>query len=107
MSSKESIARGPGFHLYTEPRDDDNVYLELEGVPYDVTYNPSVASIAIPVWEVIRHFAAIDLSWADKDDAQIGRAVTTAVDERIARAAGGGDSLRVAGLVVYGSPDDQ
>lgn len=30
MSTKSSLVHGPGFHLYQEVFDDDNVYLEVD-----------------------------------------------------------------------------
>jgi hypothetical protein len=113
MSTKSTIASGAGFHLYTDLLDDEFVYLALEGVPFEgvlfeASANRVVASIPIAVWEYLRQFAAVDRTWADKNNAAIARAVAVAVDERIARAArsAGGNSLRLAGFAVYGSPDD-
>jgi hypothetical protein len=107
MSTKSTIASGATFHLYTELLDDDFVFLALEGHPFEATCNRVVVSIPIAVWEYLRQFAAVDLSWADKDDGALARAVESAVDERIARfaAEGGGSALRLAGVAVYGAPD--
>lgn len=37
MSTKCSLAYGDTFHLYQECFDEDNVYLELEGIEYEAT----------------------------------------------------------------------
>ena len=38
MSTKETIASGPNFRLYRELLDEDSVYLELEGQPFEASH---------------------------------------------------------------------
>ncbi len=61
MSTKVTLAFGPTFHLY-RALDDDHLYLESDG---------QVARIPLPVWEVMRRSAGVDLSLADLDDEQL------------------------------------
>jgi hypothetical protein len=39
MSTKSTIVSGPTFHLYNDLADEDSVYLELEGVGFEASYN--------------------------------------------------------------------
>ena len=83
MSTKATIAHGPNFHLYHEVFDEDNVYLELEGTQFEAGYNRVMAPIPVHVWEVIRQYPGIDLTYADKTDAELSRLVEQQVDDRI------------------------
>ena len=85
MSTKSTVAYGPNFHLYQEALDDRYIYLELEGVPYEASYNRVMVPITVHVWEVIRKYAGVDLSFAEKPDAELHAYVERAVEERIAR----------------------
>ena len=38
MSTKSTIAHGPGFHFYHEVLDEDHVYLELETTSFEAGY---------------------------------------------------------------------
>ena len=53
MSTKSTLAHGPGFHLYHECFEQDTVYLELEKTHFECY--PDRVTVAIPVvaWEVI------------------------------------------------------
>ncbi len=109
MSTKATIAYGPNFHLYHEVLDDSFVYLELEGVQFEASYNRVMVPIAMHIWEFIRHYAGIDLDWADKTDEELRRHVESEVDERIKRfkqtdAARNG-LVSLAGSMVYGMAD--
>jgi hypothetical protein len=83
MSTKASVAYGPNFHLYREVLDDDFIYLELEGVQFEASYNRVMVPIPVHIWEVIRKYEGADLSWADKTDEDLLRHVEQEVDERI------------------------
>ena len=61
MSTKSSIAYGPTFHLYNEALDEDYVYLEMEGVQFEASYNRVMVPIPMHIWEYIRQFPGIDL----------------------------------------------
>lgn len=109
MSTKATIVYGPGVHFYHEVLDDDYVYLELEAVPFEASYNRVVVPIPLHVWEVIRHYPGLDLAFADKGDDELRQYVEQRVDERIqafreAEADGKGIS-RVAGALAYGTAD--
>jgi hypothetical protein len=45
MSTKETIASGPNFRLYCELPDEDTVYLELEGQPFEASQQHVTVSI--------------------------------------------------------------
>lgn len=83
MSTKSTIAYGPTFHLYHEALDDDYVYLELEQVQFEASYNRVMVPIPVHIWEVIRQYQGIDFSWAEKSDQDILDYVTQSVDDRI------------------------
>jgi hypothetical protein len=80
-----TVAHGPNFHLYREVFDDRHLYLELEGVQYEATYNRVMVPIPVHIWEVIRQYEGVDLSFADKTDEEVRQYVEPEVDERIAR----------------------
>jgi hypothetical protein len=84
MSTKATIAYGKNFHFYHEVLDDQYVYLELEGVPFEASYNRVIVPIPIHIWEVIRKYPGVDLSLVDKTDDELCAQVEQAVDERIA-----------------------
>lgn len=83
MSTKCSLAYGDTFHLYQECFDQDNVYLELEGVEFEAATERVMVSIPIAIWETIREYSILDLSYADKTDEEIEAMVVEEVDSRI------------------------
>jgi hypothetical protein len=107
MSTKSTIVSGPTFHLYHELADEDAVYLELEGVRFEASYNRVVVPIPVHIWEVIRDYAGVDLSWAEWSDEELRAYVERRVDERLARAAGTNPNsvARLMGVGVYGDVD--
>jgi hypothetical protein len=84
MSTKATIAYGPTFHFYNEVFDEDHVYLRLEQVQFEAGSNRVMVPIPVHIWEVIRRYAGIDLSLAEKTDEELLAEVVRAVDERIA-----------------------
>jgi hypothetical protein len=107
MSTKSTIVSGPAFHLYHDLVDEDAVYLEIEGVRFEAGYNRVVVPIPVHIWEVIRAYAGVDLSWADWSDEDLRAYVERRVDERLARAARtGSDAVaRLMGAAIYGDLD--
>lgn len=83
MSTKITVAYGDNFHLYRESLDEDYIYLEMEGVKFEASYNQVMMPIPIHIWEVIRQYPGIDLSWASRTDDEIMRHVEQEVDRRI------------------------
>ncbi|MEM8723657.1 MAG: hypothetical protein AAGE84_30990 [Cyanobacteria bacterium P01_G01_bin.39] len=83
MSTKITVAYGDNFHLYREGFDQDYIYLEMEGVQFEASYNQVMVPIPIHIWEVIRQYPGIDLSWASRTDDEILRHVEQEVDQRI------------------------
>jgi hypothetical protein len=83
MSTKSTIAYGPTFHFYREGLDDSYVYLELEQVEFEASYNRVMMPIPVHIWEVVRQYPGIDLAWAEKSDQDILDYVTEYVDDRI------------------------
>ena len=84
MSTKATIAHGKNFHFYHEALDDRYVYLELEDVPFEASYNRVMVPIPTHIWEVIRRHPGVDLSLVDKTDDELRVQVEQRVDERIA-----------------------
>ncbi len=111
MSTKSSIAHGTNFHLYHEVLDEDYVYLELEGVQFEASYNRVMVPIPVHIWEFIRQYPGVDLDWAEKADDEIRKHVEHEVDERLKqyeevdRDRKGLVSL--LGSMVYGGADQQ
>jgi hypothetical protein len=85
MSTKATIAHGPNFHFYHEVFDDDHVYLELEGAQFEAGYNRVMVPIPVHIWEVVRQYSGVDLSFAEKTDEELQRYVEQEVDDRIKR----------------------
>ena len=83
MSTKCTIAYGKNFHFYHEVLDDNFVYLRLEGVEFEASYNQVTVPIPVHIWEVIRQYEGIDLSWAEPTDEEIREYVEKEVDARI------------------------
>ena len=83
MSTKCTIAYGKNFHFYHEVLDDNFVYLQLEGVQFEASYNQVTVTIPVHIWEVIRQYEGIDLSWAERTDEEIKDHVEKEVDARI------------------------
>ena len=110
MSTKSTIAHGPTFHFYHEVLDDDYVYLELEGVQFEAGYNRVMVPIPVHIWEVIRQYPGVDLSFAEKTDEDLRRYVEQEVNERIKRYQEaherGRGLVRLFGALAYGSADE-
>lgn len=85
MSTRSSIAYGKNFHLYHEVLDENYVYLEIEDVQFEASYNRVLVPIPVHIWEYIRHFPGIELDWAEKTDDQIREHVEHEVDDRLRR----------------------
>lgn len=83
MSTKSTVAYGPNFHFYQEALDDNFIYLRLEGVQFEASYNEVTVPIPVHIWEVIRQYPGTDLSWADKTDEEVAQYVVQQVDERL------------------------
>lgn len=110
MSTKATIAHGPTFHFYHEIGDDRYVYLEVEGVPFQASYDRVVVPVPVHVWEHARRHSGVDLSLADATDDELRAEVEAYVDERIARyEAATNDRERafasVIGSIGYGPAD--
>jgi hypothetical protein len=109
MSTKATIAYGPTFHFYHEVLDDNYVYLELEQVAFEASYNRVMVPIPVHIWEVIRQYPGLDLSWADQSDQDLVEYVSQQVDERRQRFAEAGEHqglVSLCGELVYGKADD-
>ena len=83
MSTKSTLAHGPGFHLYHECFEQDTVYLELEKAHFECYPDRVTVAIPVVVWEVIRQSAGADFSWAAKSDDEIQSFVEQEVHGRI------------------------
>ena len=110
MSTKITVAYGDNFHLYRESLDEDYIYLEMEGVRFEASYNRVMMPIPIHIWEVIRQYQGIDLSWAAKTDEEIMRHVEQEVDGRIQKYQQADDEkhqrlIALLGSIPYGSAD--
>lgn len=84
MSTRSTLAHGPGFHLYHDLIDRDHVYLEIEGTKVETDYGRTTVPIPMHIWEVIRCYQGIDLQLADKTDDELRQHVERELDERLA-----------------------
>jgi hypothetical protein len=82
MSNKSTIVSGPTFSLSTDLFDNEQVYLELDGVEFEATNQRVQVAIPIAIWEVIRKHSPLDLSLIDKSDAEIQQMAEAEVDQR-------------------------
>jgi hypothetical protein len=109
MSTKNSLAYGPGFHLYQELFDDNNIYLEMEGTRFEAAYNRIMVPIPVHIWEVIRRVASVSFDYADKSDAEIRDEVNRDVNARLkqyAEASENGKRLdALSGPLLFGPID--
>ena len=110
MSTKATIAHGPNFHLYHEVFDEDHVYLELEGVQFEAGYNRVMVPIPVHIWEVIRQYSGVDLSFAEKTDEDLQRYVEQEVNVRIKRYQEANENAKglvsMFGSLAYGAADE-
>ena len=110
MSTKATIAHGPNFHFYHEAFDEDHVYLEVEGTQFEAGYNRVMVPIPVHIWEVIRHYPGVDLSFAEKTDEDLQQYVEQEVDERIKRYQEANENAKglvsLFGSLVYGTADE-
>lgn len=83
MSTKATLASGSNFQLYRELLEEDVVYLELEGQPFEASQQRVGVAIPLPIWEVIRRYPGSDLAFAEQTDAQLRHYVEQQVDARI------------------------
>ena len=110
MSTKITVAYGDNFHLYRESFDEDYIYLEMEGVQFESSYNQVMMPIPIHIWEVIRQYQGIDLSWAARTDEEIMRYVEQEVDGRIQKYQQAESEkhqrfIALSGAIPYGNAD--
>jgi hypothetical protein len=110
MSTKATIAHGPNFHFYHEAFDDDHVYLEVEGAQFEAGYNRVMVPIPVHIWEVIRQYSGVDLSFAEKTDEELQRYVEQEVDDRIKRYQEAHENAKglvsLFGSLAYGAADE-
>jgi len=83
MSTKETLASGSNFRLYRELLEEDMVYLELEGLPFEASQQHVVVTIPVPIWELIRRYPGSDLAFANQTDDELRLYVEQQVDTRI------------------------
>lgn len=109
MSTKVTVAYGTNFHFYKEVLDENFIYLELEGVEFEAYYNRVTVPIPVHIWEVIRQYEGVDLSYAHKTDEEIIQYVEQEVDERIQQYQQADEKSKnlvsFFGSMVYGTAD--
>lgn len=71
MSTKNYMAYGPNFQLYSELFDESWVYLELKNTEFEASANRVKVAIPIFVWEAIRFHTAIDFSKVNSTDEEL------------------------------------
>jgi len=108
MSTKSTLVYGPGFHLYHECFEQDNVYLELEKTHFECYPDRVTVAIPVVVWEVIRQSAGADFSWATKSDDEIRTFVEQEVNSRITASQDEDSGLKkfMFGNSVFGSASE-
>jgi hypothetical protein len=113
MSGESTIVHGKNFTLYNECLDDENVYLRLIGVKFNVTNNRVQIKIPIEIWGIIRDYGMPDLKFANWTDEQIKEHAESEIDKRIqnfqeSMIKNPNNTLRSAyGLLYYGSGSDE
>lgn len=70
MSTKSTIVRGEGFHVYAELFDPRHLYLSLEGVEFEATPRGVTVVVPIALWERIRAATAADVEQRAWDPAE-------------------------------------
>ena len=110
MSTKASIAYGNNFHLYHECFDEENVYLELEGIEFNASPNRVTVTIPVAIWETIRQHRVVDLSYADKSDEEIKIMVEEQVECKIKKYLAASEEkqqnfVSLSGSMCYGMVD--
>ena len=110
MSTRSTIAHGPGFHLYHEMLDEDHVYLQVEGTQFEAGYGRIMVPIPVHVWEVIRRHPGVDLALADQTDDELRRHVEHMVDDRFKQYREASETAKpiaaLAGALVFGAIDE-
>lgn len=110
MSTRSTLAHGPGFHLYHEVFEEDYVYLQVEGTQFEAGYGRVMVPIPVHVWEVIRRYPGVDLGLADQTDDKLRRHVEQMVDDRLKRHQEAAENVKpiaaLAGALVFGSIDE-
>lgn len=86
------------------------MYLRLDGVAAEATYDHAIVPIPVHVWEHARRFPGVDLSLADVTDHEIQARVESYVGGRIAQLADATDEthrarVRLAGSIPFGPAD--
>lgn len=109
MSTKSTIWHGSNFHFYTEGFDDDNVFLELRNVDFEVSPAEVTVPIPIAVWEVIREYSSMTFELVDATDEQLLFIVERAVEERMFNYVQAEEKrkglMALAGAFVFGTAD--
>ena len=95
MSSKNTLYRDKTNHFYTEAFDDDTIYFDTGSVVLKLDAVHILCLARMIDLDSLRKQAALT-------DEQIRKHIENYVDERIASTG----LLRLAGFMVYGSPDD-
>ena len=116
MSTRATIAHGPGFHLYHDLADElaePVVYLRLDGADFEASRDGVTVAVPVAVWEAIRTHAGADFALADLTDGELHDRAARAVAERVAgydaAVAAGSRNLAFLGWVgweLYGEPTD-
>lgn len=71
MSTKNYMAYGPNFQLYSDLFDESWVYLELKNTEFEASANRVKVAIPIAVWEAIRFHTVIDFSKVNSTDEEL------------------------------------
>jgi hypothetical protein len=107
MSTKATVASGQNFHLYQEVLDDNYIYLSLEGVQYEASYNRITVPIPVHIWEVIRQYQSVDLSFVNYTDDELHQYVENQVDKRLERYQNAAPNVKgligLAGSLTFGN----
>ncbi len=109
MSTKATIAHGPGFHFYHDLFDETHVYLEVEGTQFEASYGRVMVPIPVHIWEVIRRHPGVDLQLAEKTDVELREHVEAVLEERLQRHQEADEKAKglmaLSGSLVFGSID--
>lgn len=83
MSTRSTIASGPGFHLYHELFDQTpDVYLRLDKADFSASPDQVIVKIPIELWEFIRKVQTLKFELVGKSDDDLTAQVKQCIQDR-------------------------
>ncbi|ACK73869.1 hypothetical protein PCC7424_5808 (plasmid) [Gloeothece citriformis PCC 7424] len=82
MSTKNLIASGKQFEIYTQFYEPEKIYLVLKGVDFEASPSNITICLNQELWELIRSHSTLDLTWADATDEEILQYIKSKINDR-------------------------